>query len=65
MRDYEDGNNKISIKCPIFQTTETIATTEQPFDVNIQDNQRIDINMRAQEDLRDSNHEKPAEVYQE
>lgn len=62
MRDYEDGNNKISIRCPIFQTMET---KEQQFDVNIQDIQRIDINMRAQEDLRDSNHKKPAEVYYE
>lgn len=35
----------------------------QQFDVNIQDIQRIDINMRAQEDLRDSNHKQPAEVY--
>lgn len=61
MRDYEDGNNKISIKCPIFQTMET---KEQQFDVNIQDIQRTDINMRAQEDPRDSNHKKP-EVYQE
>lgn len=62
MRDYEDGNNKISIKCPIFQTMET---KEQQFDINIQDMQRTDINMRAQEDPRDSNHKKPAEVYQE
>jgi len=40
-----------------------METKEQQFDINIQDMQRTDINMRAQEDPRDSNHKKPAEVY--